>query len=105
MVPRPQVPVNGNANGTELINSPSQARKRASNPQMWKKSVAKQKRNAGQEYTSVATKKKVPAKKIGADCRCSSNCFERVGMDNINVIFNQYYASGCWNMQTCYIQN
>ena len=105
MVPLPQAPVNGNANGTELINSPSQARKRASNPQMWKKKQAKQLRNAGQEYTSVVTKQTVAAKKIGAACGCTSKCFEKVGMDNIKLIFNDFYASGCWDMQTCYIQN
>ena len=62
-------------------------------------------RNAGKEYISVSTKKIVAARKIGTACNCTSKCFEKVGMDNIKVIFDDYYASGCWDVQTCYIQN
>ena len=93
------------ANNGRIALSPSQARKRPRNPDNWAKKVAKRQRNSGLEYTSVVTKQVVAAKKIGPDCKCKRKCFEKVGNVNIEVIFKDFYASACWDIQTAYIQN
>ena len=72
-------------NGVEY-RSPSQARKRSRNPDNWKKSIAKKKRDSGQNYTSLQTGKPVEARKIGLPCTCKNNCFELVGQGNIQAI-------------------
>ena len=96
-------------NGEDLINdprltvSPSQARKRPCNQDKWAKSIAKRKRNSGMEYISPNTKKTMSARTIGVACTCKMDCFNKVGMDNIESIFNDFWGSGCWDTQTNYI--
>ncbi|CAL4067502.1 unnamed protein product, partial [Meganyctiphanes norvegica] len=79
--------------------------KRARNEDDWITNRAKKARNLGQEYTSRMTGKVVKAREVGPDCRCTLKCFERVGIENINTIFTQYYASGDYNIQCAYIQS
>ena len=90
-------------NGVEY-RSPSQARKRPRNPDNWKKSIAKKRRDSGQNYTSVKTGKPIEARKIGLPCTCKNKCFEVVGQENIQAIFSSFWASGSWDIQTAYIQ-
>ena len=86
------------------LSSPSQARVRPRHKQKWKKSMAKTKRNLGQEYISVKTGKSVVARTIGRPCSCRKKCFQRVGEENIKEIFSDFWNSGSWDLQTSYIQ-
>lgn len=84
--------------------SPSGARKRPRDERKWKKNVAKHNRNLGLHYTSAYTGKEVSARNVGPPCGCSMKCFDIVGQDNINLIFNDFWKSGKWEVQTAYIQ-
>ena len=88
-----------------VIASPSQARKKSRNPQNWKCNKVKHLRNSGKEYVSRKNKQIVAAPTIGEDCRCRLRCYRNVGDANIAIIFRDYWATGDWNTQTCYIQN
>ena len=85
--------------------SPSQSRKRPRNPEQWQKNIAKRKRNSGEEYVSIKTKKTISARKIGPPCKCKNNCFQKVGPNNIKTIFSEYWSTGDWNTQTFYIHS
>lgn len=68
----------------------------------WQQQVAKKKRNLGHEYTSHFTKKVVPARSVGPECR--DGCFGKVGRDSINTIFASFWAIGDYNAQKAYLQ-
>ena len=36
----------------------------------------------------------MPAKKVGNDCLCKLRCFEKVGRENIDIIFTEFYKIG-----------
>ncbi|MPC79358.1 hypothetical protein E2C01_073881 [Portunus trituberculatus] len=50
---------------------------------MWAKSVAKRRRDSGQEYVAIKSKKLVPAVRLISSCTCLKKCFEAVGEENI----------------------
>ena len=58
--------------------TPTPSHKRVKCPEKWKKAVAKRKRDSGEEYVSVATKKTVAGRSIGAPCGCPKKCFDLV---------------------------
>ena len=89
---------------TELSLSPSLYSKRRRNQDNWKKTIAKKARNSGKAYVSAVTNRPVSARAIGAECSCQDKCFEKLGNENISAIFDDFYASGCWDTQTAYIQ-
>ena len=86
------------------LNSPSQATIRRRRKPTWKKNVVKVKRNLGKEYVSTNTGKLVSERKIGPPCSCKKHCYDKVGDQNIKDIFDNYWASGDWMLQTSYIQ-
>ena len=68
----------------------------------WQKSIAKAKRNRGEDYVSYASKKqRVGLKKIGAQCK--DGCFEKVGMEKVQSILDSFWAIGDYNKQNAYI--
>ncbi|KAK4318299.1 hypothetical protein Pmani_010709 [Petrolisthes manimaculis] len=82
----------------------SGSRKRSRDERKWKKTVAKEKRNSGKQYTSAYTGKEVAERKVGTPCGCRMGCFDLVGQANIEVIFNDFWKSGKWDIQTAYIK-
>ena len=85
--------------------SPSQTRKRKRNEDDWLVNKAKKLRNLGQEYVSKSNKKTVSKRNVGPPCNCKDKCYDRVGRDNIQDIFDQYWKSGDRNIQAAFIQN
>ena len=84
--------------------SPSGNRKRKRDEDNWFANKAKKLRNLGQEYVSKFTKKTVPARQVGPPCTCKNKCYEKVGIDNIKTIHEQYWACGDRNIQASFIQ-
>ena len=76
--------------------------KRRSDPDKWKKTVAKQKKNAGEAYTSLTSGKQVEARKTGPPCLCKNKCCEKLGSDAIEKLFSEYYKLD-YNGQSHYI--
>ena len=76
--------------------------KRRSDPDNWKKTVAKQKKNSGEAYTSLTSGKQVEARKIGPPCSCKNKCCEKLGSDAIEKLFSEYYKLD-YNGQSHYI--
>ena len=85
--------------------TPSGSRKRKRNEDNWVANKAKRLRNLGKEYFSKATKKIVAGRQVGPPCTYKKKCYELVGVDNINTIHEQYWASGDDNIQASFIQN
>ena len=85
--------------------SPSGSRKRSRNEDKWVQNVAKRQRNLGQEYVSKTTGKTVNQRKVGPPCTCKKKCYEQVGVDNIQSIFDQFWSSGDPQIQNAFIQN
>lgn len=83
---------------------PSGTLKRSRKLPQWKRNQAKKLRNMGQSYISTSTGMFVPARKIGPPCLCPKGCYEKVGEENISALFNNYWNSGSWDIQTAYIQ-
>ena len=80
------------------------SRKRQRNPEQWKKVKAKKRRNLGLAYESAKARgTHISKRKIGPPCRCG--CFEKVGMDNIRQIFDEFWKTGDYNIQNEYLAN
>lgn len=79
-------------------------RKRTRQKENWKKSVAKRKRNLGQEYVSLSTSCVVQARKIGPPCACKNKCFQTVTQAGVQCIFESFWALGDFNVQNNYLQ-
>ena len=77
--------------------------KRRGDKKTWSKHVAKRRRDSGEAYVSVTTKKEVNARKPGPPCTCPRNCYTKVGVDNVKIIFNNYYKLGSHDDQSAYI--
>ena len=86
------------------LTTPSGARKRPCNPESWKQNRAKKARNSGQAYISPSTGREVAARRVGAPCQCSKQCFTKLGDDVINSIHSNYWALGDHTLQTAFIQ-
>ncbi|CAL4095343.1 unnamed protein product [Meganyctiphanes norvegica] len=86
------------------LSSPLKVTARPRQEHTWKKNIAKNKRNHGQEYKSPITGKVVPARQIGPPCSCNKKCYERVGEENTRRIFNNFWSYGNWVLQTAYLQ-
>lgn len=85
--------------------APSTSRKRVAKPELWKKTVAKKQRDSGESYISVTTKRQVDARSVGPPCSCSNKCFEKIGMDNIQDIFQNFWAIGDHTAEKRYIHS
>ena len=81
---------------------PESSRKRQRTPGQWKKNVAKKKRNLGLAYESgEPSGGHVVARTIGLPCRCG--CFDKVGHENVQQVFREFWALGDFNMQNEYL--
>ena len=67
----------------------------------WIQNISKKKRNLGQEYVSVKTKKVMPARKVGPPC--NDGCFPKVGLEKIEEIHKQFWEIGDYNRQNEYL--
>ena len=66
-------------------------RKRLCYPEKWERNVLKKSVNAGKEYTSLSTKKLVPARKMRRPCGpgCQSKCY--ITEERRKLIFEEYW--------------
>lgn len=76
-------------------------RRRARMPYLWKRQIAKKKRNLGQAYTSAYTEREVAQRRLGNPCR--DGCFDRLGEAAVNAIFEAFWALGSFDAQTSYL--
>ena len=60
-------------------------------------------RNKGLAYESAKTKKKMEERKIGAKCKCKNKCFDVVGEEGVQSVFDNFWAIGNYNKQNAYI--
>ncbi|KAK4310085.1 hypothetical protein Pmani_018321 [Petrolisthes manimaculis] len=77
--------------------------KRTEDVSQWAKNVAKKRRDSGLEYISVKKNVAVPAKVVGPALPCSKKCYDRVGVDIVNKIFDKYWKMASHNTQSRYI--
>lgn len=77
--------------------------KRRKDEAEWKKTVAKTRRNTGQEYVTRNTKKVMAARRVGEPCECPKGCFEKLGEEAVRCVFNEYWKMGDFNAQSAYI--
>ena len=84
--------------------SPSGALKRPRNNDKWKVNLNKRARNLGLPYKSKNTGIINAERKIGHPCTCKKRCFEKVGQENIELIFSQFWKLGDYNLQCSFIQ-
>lgn len=71
----------------------------------WSCKSKKRLRDSGEAYISRFTEKEVAARVVGPSCDCSAKCYEKVGEDNIKVIFTNYWALKSHDLQSHYIHN
>ena len=72
-------------------------------PSKWLKNVAKRKRDSGEEYVSATTHKTMEARSVQAPCTCPKKCFERLGDEAVQLIFDAYYKMADHNAQSAYL--
>ena len=89
----------------ENIWSAEPQQKRKGDLSKWSKNVAKKKRDSGEEYVSDKTKRVVPARSVGPPCICTKKCYDRVGADNVERIFVEYWKMASHNAQSSYLAN
>ena len=86
----------------ETVVSPF-SRKRKVNELNWKRNKAKTAKNLGKEYVARHSENIVPARKIGDPCGCKRNCFQKIGEEHIERIFNDYWKLGDNELQKGFI--
>ncbi|XP_068210192.1 activating transcription factor 7-interacting protein 1-like isoform X3 [Palaemon carinicauda] len=69
----------------------------------WAQDVSKRKRNFGEEYISVKSKRVMPARELGPPCR--DGCFAKIGYDNVQTIFENFWKLGDYNSQNDHLQS
>ena len=77
-------------------------RKRNRKEDEWKRAVNKKKRNSGEAHQTVKGED-VRKKNIGKPCKCKNKCFDRVGMEHINLVFDNYWKMASHDKQTAYL--
>ena len=65
--------------------------------------MQKKQRDTGEEYTSTTTDAIVPARQVGPPCTCPNKCYDIVGRDNINQVFENYWKIGSHDGQSAYL--
>ena len=86
------------------LSSPSGILKRKRKIETYKDQIVKRARNLGKSYQSRQTGRIVDEREIGAPCTCTNNCFEKVGRENIEIIFSEFWALGSYDFQCSYVQ-
>lgn len=71
-------------------------------PDNWVRSVKKAKRDSGQAYVS-STAKQVAPKELGPPCACANKCYDKVGDDNVKLLFDSYWALKSHDLQSQYL--
>ena len=74
-------------------------RKKRRLPCEWAQNKRKVLRNMGAEYLGVSGKA-VQARKIGPDCKCGMECFERIDEQNRQLVFEKFWPLADYNV-TC----
>ena len=77
-------------------------RKRKRNSQSWKHNKRKSSIVAGVPYTNYKGKP-IPGKAIRQGCTCKKQCFDRLGEQNIQQIFEEFYKLPSKNVQDAYL--
>lgn len=62
----------------------------------------KKRRNLGQEYTSLKTKKRIKAREMGPPCDCKNKCREKLSNTH-EIIFNKFWDLGSFDLQNFYL--
>ena len=86
----------------EMQQQQHRGRKRSRNPENWKETICKKRRNEGKKYVSRSTGKVVEARKIGPECR--DGCFDTVTRTTIEALFKEFWGIGNYDAQTSYLQ-
>ena len=89
----------------DVRESAERPKKRVIDPKSWKKHDVKRKRDSGLTYTSPHNKQQVPAKTLGPPCTCPKECYDVIGKDNAQLIFDEYWGLRSHNDQSSYLMN
>ena len=84
--------LSGQSSGDEF-RPRNQPLKQKKDPSKWKHVMAKSSRDSGQAYVSLETKREVAAKTRGPPCECPKRCYDVVGEENTQLIFNNYFKN------------
>ena len=60
-------------------------------------------KNKGLAYESSKSKKTMEERKIGSKCKCKNKCFDLVGEEGVQSVFDNFWAIGNYNKQNAYI--
>lgn len=77
-------------------------KKRKVRKHLWERNVRKTKRTEGKVYINVKGLT-VLEKKIGRNCNCKRQCFDRIGAEACRKIFSDFYAIPSKNLQDAYL--
>lgn len=83
---------------------PGPSCKKAKCVETWKSVQRKKKRDSGESYTATSGVA-MPARSVGAACACPQKCFDLVGREHIDMIFNDYWALASHDRQSDYLGN
>lgn len=61
------------------------------------------KRDSSEAYLSRTTKKEVAAHVVGSSRGCNDKCYDRVGHDNIKLVFRNFWGFQNYNAQSHYL--
>ena len=105
---------NGTIRAESQANSPvKQGRKetkvRSSHPETWYDNSIRIARNAGEAYTyKVKGKtnewKKRAERKVGNPCNCQSKCFEKIGMEKMKIMNDNFWKLKNYNLQNQHLE-
>ncbi|CAH2002700.1 unnamed protein product [Acanthoscelides obtectus] len=62
----------------------------------------KRRRNLGQEYSTVKSKKLVKPRELGSPCRCQKNCRDKLSNSHENI-FSKFWDLGSYDLQNSYL--
>lgn len=79
------------------------SRKRHANSKLYKKNVAKLKRNFGSSYENVRGVT-VPSRILGPPCNCTKKCRKIIGPEAMNI-FNKFWDLSSYDKQNEYLFN
>lgn len=92
-------------NENDKENVEKRVRKKRRNPAGWIRNVQKMKRAKGESYTSTSTKKVVPHRKQGIDCKCARKCINKLSAEEKEEILTAFNNLADQEKQDSYLSS
>lgn len=82
--------------------APQVGKKKKLRQKLWQRNIRKESRTHGHEYVNVKGRK-VNAVKMGPNCNCKNQCFEKIGGDGCRKVFSDFYSMTSKDLQDSYL--